>query len=139
MLPNPKIGLHKTMSIIAFRMALTLDVKNSWFSCKMEVCVNKRHTHCCLLIFLTVFFFSLFTKNGNHIQIGVFLVDSAIYHDLRDQNMVHALFGLDLVSQCLLLSENTKQIIPQVMAVLNQVAYELFVIFFYLYKVLFQS
>ena len=33
----------KTMSVIAFQTALTLDVKNLWFGCQVAVCVKKRH------------------------------------------------------------------------------------------------
>ena len=39
----PKLGPKKTVSIIAFRIALTLDVKIVWFGRQVAVCVQKRH------------------------------------------------------------------------------------------------
>ena len=39
----PKIGPQKTVSIIAFRIALTLDVKIVCFGCQVAVSVQKRH------------------------------------------------------------------------------------------------
>ena len=100
------------MSIIAFRIALTLDVKIVWFGRQVAVCVQKRHTNeifgCswfqkfnfdCLLIKLLVFF----TKNGKLIQIYVSLTDSVICHDFRDSNIFHPLFGLE--SQIMTLSQ----------------------------------
>ena len=39
----PKLGPKKTVSIIAFRIALTLDVKIVWFCCQVAVWVQKRH------------------------------------------------------------------------------------------------
>ena len=36
----------------------------------------------------------LFTNNGKHIHICVSFVDSVIYHDFRDLNIFHPLFGL---------------------------------------------
>ena len=42
-LTTPKVGLKKTVSVIAFRIAVTLDVKNGWFGRQVAVCVNKRH------------------------------------------------------------------------------------------------
>ena len=42
--PDPhKFGPKKTVSIMAFRIALTLDVKIEFFGRKMTVFVNKRH------------------------------------------------------------------------------------------------
>ena len=37
----------------------------------------------------------LFTQNSNHIKIGVSFVDSVIYHDFRDTNIVHPVFDLE--------------------------------------------
>ena len=42
-LTPPKLGPKKTVSIIAFRIALTLDVKIVWFCCQVAVCVQKWH------------------------------------------------------------------------------------------------
>ena len=42
-LTPPKLGPKKTVSIIAFRIALTLDVKMVWFGRQVAVCVQKRH------------------------------------------------------------------------------------------------
>ena len=42
-LTPPKLGPKKTMLIIAFRIALTLDVKIVWFGCQVAVCFQKRH------------------------------------------------------------------------------------------------
>ena len=42
-LTPPKLGPQKTMSIIVFRIALTLDVKIVWFGRQVSVCVQKRH------------------------------------------------------------------------------------------------
>ena len=39
----PKLGPKKTVSIIAFRIALKLDVKIVWFGRQLAVCVQKRH------------------------------------------------------------------------------------------------
>ena len=39
----PKLGPKKTVSIIAFRITLTLDVTIVWFGCQLTVCVQKRH------------------------------------------------------------------------------------------------
>ena len=33
----------KTISVIAFRIAVTLDVKIGWLGRQVAVCVNKRH------------------------------------------------------------------------------------------------
>ena len=41
--PPPKLGPQKTVSIIAFTIALTLDVKIVWFGRQLAVCVQKRH------------------------------------------------------------------------------------------------
>ena len=41
--PPPKLGPKKTVLIIAFRIALTLDVQIVWFDRQMAVCVQKRH------------------------------------------------------------------------------------------------
>ena len=38
----PKLG-PKKKGVIAFRFALTLDVKIVWFSRQVDVCVQKRH------------------------------------------------------------------------------------------------
>ena len=37
------LGPEKTVLIIAFRIALTLDVQIVWFDRHMAVCVQKRH------------------------------------------------------------------------------------------------
>ena len=42
-LNTPKSGPKKTVSVIAFRITLTLDVKIVWFGCQVAVCVNNRH------------------------------------------------------------------------------------------------
>ena len=42
-LTPPKLGPKKNVSIIAFRIALTLDVTIEWFGCQVAVCVNKRN------------------------------------------------------------------------------------------------
>ena len=39
----PKLGPKKIVSIIAFRISFTLDVKIVWFCCQVAVCVQKRH------------------------------------------------------------------------------------------------
>ena len=49
-------------------------------------------------------FLNLFTRNQNHIQLSVSFVDSVNYHDFRDSNICHYLFGRE--SQGMLLSEN---------------------------------
>ena len=41
--PPPKLGPPKTVPDIAFRIALTLDVKIVWFGRQVAVCVQKRH------------------------------------------------------------------------------------------------
>ena len=41
--PPPKLGPEKTVPIIAFRIALTLDVKIVWFCRQVAVRVQKRH------------------------------------------------------------------------------------------------
>ena len=38
-----KLGPNQIVSVIAFRIALKLDVKISWFGRQVAVCVNKRH------------------------------------------------------------------------------------------------
>ena len=45
MLTPPKLGpkLSQTVLIIAFRIALTLDVKIVWFGRQVAICVQKRH------------------------------------------------------------------------------------------------
>ena len=43
MLTHPQTDPKKTVSIIAFRIALTLDVNILWFGCQVAVCVQKRH------------------------------------------------------------------------------------------------
>ena len=43
-LTTPKLGPKKTVPVIAFTIALTIDVKNVWLGCQVAVCVNKRHT-----------------------------------------------------------------------------------------------
>ena len=42
-LTPPKLGPKKTVSIIAFRIALTLDVKIVWFGRQVAVCVQNWH------------------------------------------------------------------------------------------------
>ena len=42
-LTTPKLGPKKTVSVITFRIALTVDVKILWFVCQVAVCVNKRY------------------------------------------------------------------------------------------------
>jgi hypothetical protein len=39
----PKLGSKKTVAIIAFRIAWTLDVKILWFGRQVAACVQKRH------------------------------------------------------------------------------------------------
>ena len=39
----PELGPKKTVSIIAYRIASTLDVKIEWFGRQVAVCVQKRH------------------------------------------------------------------------------------------------
>ena len=41
--PPPKLGPKKTVSIIAFRITLTLDVTIVWLGRHLTVCVQKRH------------------------------------------------------------------------------------------------
>ena len=41
-LTNPKLGPKKTVSVIVFRIAWTLDVKIVWFGRQVTVCVQKR-------------------------------------------------------------------------------------------------
>ena len=41
--PPPKLCPQKTVSIIAFRIALTLDVKIYWFGHQVAFCVQKQH------------------------------------------------------------------------------------------------
>ena len=43
MLTTPQIDPKKTVSVMAFRIALILDVKIVWFDCQVAVCGNKRH------------------------------------------------------------------------------------------------
>ena len=38
-----KLVPKNTVSVIAFRITLTFDVKMVWFGCQEAVCVNKRH------------------------------------------------------------------------------------------------
>ena len=40
-LTPPKLGPKKTVLIIAFRIAWTLDVEIVWFGCQVAVCVQK--------------------------------------------------------------------------------------------------
>ena len=39
---HPLIWSQKTVSVITFRIALTLDVKIGWFGHQVAVCINKR-------------------------------------------------------------------------------------------------
>ena len=41
----PKLAPQNTVSILAFRITLTHDVKNVWFGRHVAVCVQKRHTN----------------------------------------------------------------------------------------------
>ena len=41
--PTPKLGPQKTVMIIGFRIALTLNVKIVWFAHQVAVCAQKRH------------------------------------------------------------------------------------------------
>ena len=59
----------------------------------------------------------LFTKIFNHIQLCVSFVDLVIYHDFRDLNIYHPLFGLE--SQNILLSENDEKVIPKLFLFLH--------------------
>ena len=43
LLTTPKLGTQKTASVIAFRIALALDVQIVWFGRQVAVCVNKWH------------------------------------------------------------------------------------------------
>ena len=100
----PKLGPQKIVSIIAFRIALTLDVKIVWFGRQVAVCVQNWHKNAifgcswsqkfnfdCLLLKSSWFF----TNNGTHNQICVSFVDSVIYHEFRDRRIFHPLFGLE--------------------------------------------
>ena len=49
----------------------------------------------------------LFTNNGKHIHICVSFVDSVIYHDFRDLNIFHPLFGFE--SQIMTLSQKIQK------------------------------
>ena len=40
---SPKLGPKKILSNIAFKIALTIDVKIVWFGCPVAVCDQKRH------------------------------------------------------------------------------------------------
>ena len=65
-LTTPKIGPKKTLPIIAFRLALTIDVQVAWFGCQMAVCVNKRIKMRFWVLSISKFKFKfkvLFTKN----------------------------------------------------------------------------
>ena len=42
---RPTFGPKKTVSIIAFRIALTLDGKILWSGLQVTVCTNKRHNN----------------------------------------------------------------------------------------------
>ena len=42
MLTIPKLSPKITVSVIAFRIAMTLDVKVFWFGYQVAVCVQKR-------------------------------------------------------------------------------------------------
>ena len=42
-LTTPRLSSKRTLLVIAFRIALTLDVKIVWFRCQVAVCVNKWH------------------------------------------------------------------------------------------------
>ena len=42
---TPKLGPKRTVSVLAFRIALTLDVKIGRFGCQVAVCVHKQHTN----------------------------------------------------------------------------------------------
>ena len=42
-LTTPKVGPKNTVSVIAFRIAVTLDVKIGCFGRQVAVCVNKLH------------------------------------------------------------------------------------------------
>ena len=42
-LTTPQVGPKKTMSVVAFRIALIIDVKIAWFVCQVAVCVKKQH------------------------------------------------------------------------------------------------
>ena len=41
--PPPKLGPKITVSVIPFRIALTLDVKIVWFGRQVAVCAKKWH------------------------------------------------------------------------------------------------
>ena len=55
-LTTPKLNPKKTMTIIAFRITLTLDVKIVWFGRQVTVCVQKRHKN-------AIFGYSLFKSS----------------------------------------------------------------------------
>ena len=44
-LTTPRLGPKQAVLVIAFRIALKLDVKIVWFGCQVAACVNKRHTN----------------------------------------------------------------------------------------------
>ena len=91
------------MSIIAFRIALTLDVKIAWFGCQVVVCVQKWHKNAIFWCswfqkfnFSTVYCLSswfVHQQQKTYSNFGSF-VESVIYHDFSDQRIFHRLFGL---------------------------------------------
>ena len=44
-LDAPIVGPKKNVTVIAFIIALLLDVKTAWFVCQMAVFVNLQHTN----------------------------------------------------------------------------------------------
>ena len=116
-LPPPKVGPKITVSIIAFRIAWTLDVKIVWFCCQVAVCVKKWHKmqFLCVVGFksstLTVNWLSswFIHQQRKHSQVCVSFVDSIIYHDSRELSIFHPLFGLE--SQIMMLSQKKKKTI----------------------------
>ena len=92
------------MLIIAFRIALTLDVQIVWFGGQMAVCVTKLKKNAifecsrfqkfnfdCLLLNLLI----CSPKTEKHIQICVSFVDTVIYHDFWDLSIITPFFGLE--------------------------------------------
>ena len=83
------------MFFISFRIALTLDVKIVWFHHQKAACVTKWHKN-------TIFGLSQFQKvNCGCLLLKLFIylknqlcVSLFIYHDFRDSNIFHTLFGL---------------------------------------------
>ena len=113
----PKLGPKKIVSIIAIRIAMTLDVKIVWFGRHAAVCVQKWHKSAifgcswfqkfnfnCLLLKLLI----CSPSTEKHIQICVSFVDTVIYHDFGDLSIFLPFFNLE--SQIMALSQKFQKI-----------------------------